>query len=105
MQQKLGDFLLCCAMSGRQVVVETHSDHLVTRLRRRIAEDESDEAQDFVRFVFSERIDGETRFRPIEPNRYGGFDEWPRGFFEETTIDSQKLLEAGFEKKRRPPKR
>ena len=38
-QQRLADFLLAVVASGRQLIVETHSDYLVTRLRRRTAED------------------------------------------------------------------
>jgi predicted ATPase len=100
MQQKLGDFLLACVRSGRQVIVETHSDHLVTRLRRRIAEDEEDRTVDLVGLVFTERLDGRTEFRRLEPNRYGGLDDWPKGFFDQGTTDSQRLLRAGMRKKR-----
>jgi predicted ATPase len=99
MQQMLGDFLLACVRSGRQVIVETHSDHLVTRLRRRIAEDPRDTVFRQVGFVFAERFDGSTRFLHIEPNRYGGFEEWPKGFFEESTLDSQCLVKAGLGKR------
>ena len=38
LQQQLGDFLLACARSGRQLLVETHSEHLVNRVRRRVAD-------------------------------------------------------------------
>ena len=98
-QQRLGDFLLACVESGRQVVVETHSDHLVTRLRRRIAEDDTDELCRSVAIVFAEREDGQTRLRPLEPNRYGGLDLWPSGFFDGGAGDAQALIEAGLRKK------
>ena len=98
-QQTLADFLLACVRSGRQVIVETHSDHLVTRLRRRIAEDEHDEVLDLVGLVSTERHEGATRFRRLETNRFGGFDDWPEGFFDEGSIDAQRLLRAGMRKK------
>lgn len=100
MQQSLADFLLACVRSGRQVIVETHSDHLVTRLRRRIAEDEHDEVLDLVGLVSTERRDGATRFRQLETNRFGGFDEWPAGFFDQGSVDAQRLLRAGMRKKK-----
>jgi predicted ATPase len=100
MQQQLGDFLLACAASGRQVIVETHSDHLVTRLRRRIAEDEGDEVLGLVGLIFTERIEGRTRFESLAPNRYGGLAEWPAGFFDQGAADSQQLLRAGMRKKK-----
>jgi predicted ATPase len=100
MQQTLADFLLACVRSGRQVIVETHSDHLVTRLRRRIAEDEYDEVLNLVGLVSTERRDGATGFRRLETNRFGGFDDWPEGFFDEGSLDAQQLLRAGMRKKR-----
>ncbi|HOC43884.1 MAG TPA: AAA family ATPase [Thermoanaerobaculales bacterium] len=98
-QQRLGDFLLACAASGRQVIVETHSDHLVTRLRRRIAEDPGDELVERVAIVLAERDAGGTRFRRLPTNRYGGLDEWPEGFFDEGALDSRELLRAGLRKR------
>ena len=37
LQANLADFLLTLAASGRRIIVETHSDHFINRLRRRIA--------------------------------------------------------------------
>jgi predicted ATPase len=99
MQQRLADFLLGCVRCGRQVIVETHSDHLVMRLRRRIAEDETDGLVHRIGFVFTERIDGTTRFRRLAANRFGGLDEWPAGFFDQGARDAQQLLAAGLAKK------
>ena len=98
-QQRLADFLLACAASGRQVIVETHSDHLVTRLRRRIAEDAGDELVGSVAVVLAERDTDGTRFRRLPTNRYGGFDEWPDGFFDEGALDSRELIRAGLRKR------
>ena len=39
LQANLADFLLTLAEQGRRLIVETHSDHFINRLRRRIAED------------------------------------------------------------------
>ncbi len=98
-QQRLGDFLLACVESGRQVIVETHSDHLVTRLRRRIAEDETDTLCRSIAIVFAERDGGLTRLRALELNRFGGLDVWPSGFFDAGSGDAQALIEAGMRKR------
>jgi predicted ATPase len=98
-QQRLGDFLLACAASGRQVIVETHSDHLVTRLRRRIAEEPGDRLVDTVAVVLAHRDAAGTHFRRLPANRYGGFDEWPDGFFDEAASDSRELIRAGLRKR------
>ncbi len=99
-QQRLGDFLLAVVNSGRQVVVETHSDHLVTRLRRRMAEDHTDKLHLSVAIVFAEREGGQTRFKTLESNRYGGLEEWPSGFFDGGSGDARALVEAAMSKKK-----
>jgi len=98
-QQRLGDFLLASARNGRQIIVETHSDHLVTRLRRRIAEEADDRLVDEAGIVFARRTDGRADFTRLETNRYGGIEEWPAGFFDDGTRDAQALIKAGLSKK------
>ncbi len=98
-QQRLADFLLACARSGRQLIVETHSDHLLTRLRRRIAEDPTDENLAAIGIVYAEPDVDRTRYRSVSPNRYGAIDEWPVGFFDQTVTESQEILRAGLAKR------
>lgn len=99
-QQRLADFLLATARSGRQLLVETHSDHLITRLRRRIAEDATDETLDAIGIVYAEPELDRTRYRRVSPNKYGAIDEWPTGFFDQTMKESQEILRAGLAKKK-----
>ena len=103
LQMRLADFLLACVESGRQIIVETHSEHLVNRLRRRVAEADSDDIGELVRIVFAERDDnGHTSFRPSDINPLGGLSEdWPDGFLDVGARDAQKLLQAGLAKHRR----
>lgn len=103
LQMRLADFLLACVDSGRQIIVETHSEHLVNRLRRRVAEDDSNEVGELVRIVFTERdAEGHTLFRPSDINPLGGLSEdWPDGFLDLGARDAQKLLQAGLAKHRR----
>jgi len=100
-QQRLGDFLLACSKSGRQLIVETHSEYLVSRLRRRIAEDASNALMSTIALVFAEYEDGRSTFRPVETNEFGAIEDWPRGFFDQTSIESKRILEAGLEKRLR----
>lgn len=93
-QQRLADFLLAIAASGRQLIVETHSDYLVSRLRRRAAEDKSEATKDLIRIVFAEREAGVTTYHAVAPSSDGSMAEWPAGFFEEAATDSYALLSA-----------
>ncbi|GAA4402376.1 hypothetical protein GCM10023153_31440 [Ornithinibacter aureus] len=93
-QQRLADFLLAVAGSGRQLIVETHSDYLVTRLRRRTAEDRTGRVQRRVGLVFAERHKGATRYIAVQPELDGSMSNWPEGFFDESAEDSAALLES-----------
>jgi predicted ATPase len=94
-QQRLADFFLACAQSGRQLIVETHSDTLVTRLRRRVAEDETEDTLNLVSILFAELTDGATQLETVPLNKYGGLDEWPHGFFDEQADDAESILITG----------
>ena len=52
LQANLADFFLTLAEQGKRVVVETHSDHFINRLRRRIAEDPTDKLKEMINILF-----------------------------------------------------
>lgn len=94
-QQRLADFLIACTNWGQRFLVESHSEHLVLRLRRRIAEDESDALRDQVVILFAERDEqGDTAYRHVEVTETGGVTEWPEGFFDQGPDDAHRLLVA-----------
>lgn len=99
-QQRLAEFLLACARSGRQLVVETHSEHIVNRLRLRAAKDPDDDIASTVGLVFAarDRSSGETAYQSVSLNPYGGLSEWPEGFMDEGVRDARELLDAGMSK-------
>jgi predicted ATPase len=100
LQQRLGDFLLACALGGRQLIVETHSEYIVSRLRLRVAEDPDDRLLNYITMIYAERTRGVTTYRRVEPNVYGGISDWPDGFFDQTARESQAILRAALAKQR-----
>lgn len=81
-QGNLADFLLCLALSGRQVLVETHSEYLFHRLRLRSLLDLS--LDDLVKVHFLDHSDVMLCEKPREVSlRDGGEVTWPRGFLSE----------------------
>ena len=101
LQQQLGDFLLACALSGRQLIVETHSEYIVSRLRRRIAAAPDDSLVSAVEIIFAEKnFRGDTHFRTVRTNEYGGIEEWPKDFFDQSTSEAQEILRAAVKKRR-----
>jgi energy-coupling factor transporter ATP-binding protein EcfA2 len=101
MQLRLADFLLACARSGRQLLVETHSEHLVNRLRFRVADDDSTATADLVRLLFAEQEDGVTSYRTSDVNELGGLSEdWPGGFLDVASDEAGRFLRQTLTKKR-----
>lgn len=77
---------------GKTLLVETHSEHIMLRLLRRIRETSENElppgmidlSPDDLAVIYVENTDDGVRFRPLRVDREGDFiDRWPRGFFEE----------------------
>ncbi len=99
-QQRLADFLLAVAASGRQLIVETHSEYLISRLRLRVAKDPIDEVRQTVGLLFAERSDGSTDYRQVETNEFGGLENWPVNFFDQSAEEAQNILRAAVVKRR-----
>ena len=99
-QQILGDFLIEMMGLGRQLVVETHSEYLVNRLRLRLAEDETDHLKDDIDIYYAVRQDGSTQFSPMSIDEFGGFEEWPDGFFDQTSTESEEILRVAVRRRR-----
>ncbi|HLO87113.1 MAG TPA: DUF3696 domain-containing protein [Nostocaceae cyanobacterium] len=99
LQSKLADFFICMVKSGKKLVVETHSEHLINRLCLRIAQEESNEIQELINvlFISFDEKNQTSVFQPIEINQYGEIENWPVGFFDEN--DSRDLLAATLKKR------
>jgi predicted ATPase len=99
LQKRLADFLLVFVRAGRQILVETHSDHLVNRLRYQVASDDTDEIRNLVKLIFAEQKDGITTYRESEINEYGGLSEdWPDGFLDIGARSAQDLVRQSLRK-------
>ncbi|MEE9391943.1 MAG: DUF3696 domain-containing protein [Planctomycetota bacterium] len=91
MQVALGDlFLSQC--SERQFLIETHSEHLILRLLRRIRETSEGElpfetdpvTTEDVAVLYVDQIDGDVCIKELRISEDGEFlDNWPDGFFDE----------------------
>jgi predicted ATPase len=90
-QSKLGRFLARVAGAGAQVIVETHSDHVLNGARLAVAEERSLRPEDAVVHYFAEQEAGSA---PIEFTTKGELTEWPRGFFDQIEQDLGRLARA-----------
>jgi len=95
MQLRMADLLLRFAAAGRQIIVETHSEHLVNRLRRRVVEDPGTHSH-LVALLFAETDDDDnTIYRESKIRDDGTLaDDWPDGFFDVGASEATELLRA-----------
>ena len=84
MQVALGDLFIEGALNrGTQFLIETHSEHLILRLMRRIRENHISPEAVSVMFVMP-KAQG-IKFKELHIDEDGDFiDDWPGGFFEES---------------------
>ncbi|MDJ1639703.1 DUF3696 domain-containing protein [Streptomyces pakalii] len=88
-QSRLGRFLARVAGSGVQVVIETHSDHVLNGARLAVAQDRSLPAEDMIAHYF-----GHEQHEPIGINGQGELSHWPTGFFDQIESDLGRLARA-----------
>ena len=102
LQANLADFFLRLAKSGKRILVETHSDHFINRLRRRIAEDPDDKLKEMVNilFVHSSKNGQSSIVEQLKINSYGVVENWPPDFLPEGADESAAIFKAGLEKRK-----
>jgi hypothetical protein len=93
-QADLADLFIENAKYNKQFIIETHSEHLLLRLRRRIAEGRI--KSENVRVFAVEKKGANTTIRGLNLKSDGHFEEWPKGFFEEGYKEALAIAEAGF---------
>lgn len=97
MQQKLADFLLVMSKTGRQIIVETHSEYLITRLRRNAATTPDDHK--YFTIIYVERdLETGTTYRTVSVDDQGDLSEWPKGFFDHVADDLRVLMRRAAER-------
>lgn len=84
---------------GIQILLESHSEYLLERLQRRIAE-ENDFSPDDVALFFCSTRRGESYLEPLEIDLYGNIANWPKGFFGDEMEDVAARTRAAMERKK-----
>lgn len=90
-QARLADFMLT-ARPDLTVLVETHSDSFVTRVRRRVAENQFNPAK--IDIVFVEPSVEGANARSLKISEFGNLSDWPDGFLSSTEEDVRAILMA-----------
>ena len=92
-QAGLADFLIETTVSrGIQVIVESHSEYLLQRLQRRIAEQQL--SPEDTALYFAEPSDGSSRLVHLDVDVFGNILNWPSGFFGDSFAEMAAMTEA-----------
>lgn len=89
-QSRLGKFLALAAVNGVQVILETHSEHIVDGCRIQITKEKQCEN---MKILFFEKKDNNSVCKNINIQDNGELEEWPEGFFDQKRVDLRELLE------------
>ncbi|NVB37141.1 DUF3696 domain-containing protein [Pseudenhygromyxa sp. WMMC2535] len=101
-QSEIGRFIGRVAADGVQVVVETHSDHVLNGIRHAVANREHPLTADQVQLLFFLAEDdprGVFMTRTISAS--GKISDWPEGFFDQFDRDLRALAQLQREQARR----
>jgi predicted ATPase len=97
-QAGLADVILDAIQVRRiQVLLESHSEHLLRRLLRRVAEGEI--STDDTALYFCQIKDGESKLHKLEVDMFGTIHNWPDNFFGDEFGEIAATQEAGMRRR------
>lgn len=97
-QSKMGRFLAKMAAAGVQIIIETHSDHILNGIRLALRDKligPGDISVHFFKFPEANRSNSNVLITSPQVDQFGNLSEWPEGFFDQSENDLAKL--AGWE--------
>ena len=97
-QSGLADVMLNVAkVRNVQIVVESHSEHLMRRLQRRVAEESASSEDVKLYFVSSSR--GRAQIADLLLNEWGEIENWPEKFFGDEMGEIAAITEASLRRR------
>jgi predicted ATPase len=102
-QSRLAHWLVALALCQRQLIVESHSDHLVRRLRglaarATLGSDMERWLLKNIRLLHVEQANGESVLTPMELTAEGGLESWPADFMDEATNEERMIYDVSLDK-------
>ena len=100
-QAGLADLFIAAKKSpGVQILFESHSEHLLRRLQRRIAEEKIPQ-EDVALYFCSSNPDGSSSLSRLEVDEFGLISNWPRDFFGDQFGEIAAMSEAALKRQGR----
>lgn len=104
-QSGLADLILAVALHREvQIVVESHSEHLLRCLLRRVAEEKEPHSglpihHSDLKLNFVRAEGGVAMLEPLRLNEWGGIENWPDGFFGDEMGEIAATSRAGLKRR------
>lgn len=96
LQMKLIDFVISLIKKGKQVILETHSDHIINRLTRRIMEEENNFLLDNSIIYYVKQMADTSYIDTIELDKIHGIAKCPEEFFSQYSSEVDLIVQTGF---------
>lgn len=97
-QMCMADFLISMAINNKGVIVETHSDHIINRIVRRMMESEDIRKKVKIYFV-EQNKDGVSAIENVIVDPIRGVLSDNENFFTQFATETEKIICAGFTNK------
>ncbi len=98
-QAELADLLIEVVKNRKlQIILESHSEHLLIRLMRRIAEEQI--SADDTAFYFCEMNEGVSEIERLDVDDYGNITNWPQNFFGDEMGDLAAKTKAEMKRRK-----
>lgn len=94
LQVRLAEFFVAMARANKQIIIETHSEHIVNTIRVLTAEDEEGSIANEIGIFFIDTSEGKPMVHELSIQPDGTVPEWPRNFFGEAASLAGRLLRA-----------
>ena len=91
-QSKIGSFLAMVAKAGVNVIVETHSDHVINGIQLSVAKKEIEPDSVTINFFSQEEKIIQPVLESISINEKAELSKWPKGFFDQSQRDFAELF-------------
>ena len=97
-QSRLADLMLIVAKTRKlQIILESHSEHILRRFQRRVAEGKASSADLSMYFVSTNR--GVARADDLNLNEWGEIENWPEDFFGDEMGEIAAIAKEGIRRR------
>lgn len=93
-QSQFAAFLAKVVSSGVQLIIETHSDHIINGVRRAVRSGDSITSEDvLIHFFRQAESNKQPQLISINIDQRGNLSQWPQGFFDQLDEDLAHLTD------------